>query len=263
MEKLEFVGVISFSKCLWESRVLGLEMQMINLLIHPVLIMPRRDFHDDWLHWFPDCPDRRRGPDGQARAEEGPHCPADGQAQVQEEGAEAPRLRQPVWCHRDEGACGLWDQQVGGLNSTITIYQLQLSPCLFSIVFWLYFYLLFFIVIIFFLFRAEPTSLSHISGTNWDSFEGSCSRLFNQPRRPSTPSFQTSEVTSRPSWVLGRLDGCRYLESNKTGCEWMKNVHKLNCAKNGPSCRRSRPGSLRWTQHTDICIQYISALMAA
>lgn len=52
-------------------------------------------------------PDRCRGPNGQARAEESPHCPADGQAQVQEASAEAPRVRQPLRRHRDEGAGGL------------------------------------------------------------------------------------------------------------------------------------------------------------
>lgn len=65
-----------------------------------------------WLHvlkvrvcvYFPD---RCRGPNGQARAEESPHCPADGQAQVQEASAEAPRVRQPLRRHRDEGAGGL------------------------------------------------------------------------------------------------------------------------------------------------------------
>lgn len=87
---------------------------------------PRTHFHNDWFHWFHNCSDCRGGPDSQAGAEEGPHCPADGQAQVQEEGPEAPRLRQPVWRHRDEGPGGLWDQQVGGLfifNSFMTCIQ--------------------------------------------------------------------------------------------------------------------------------------------
>lgn len=75
--------------------------------------------------------DRRRGPDGQARAEEGPHRPADGQAQVQEESAEAPRLRQPVRRHRDEGAGGLRDQQVGGRKF---LSQCRVNICLFSMV---------------------------------------------------------------------------------------------------------------------------------
>lgn len=162
--------------------------------------MPRRHFHGDWLHWFPDCPDRRRGPDGQARAEEGTHCPADGQAQVQEEGAEAPRLRQPVWCHRDEGACGLWDQQVGGPNSTISIYQLQLSPCLFSIVFWLYF--IYFLLLLFF-------SFFELSQPHWATFLAQTETFLKeavhdcsaQPRRPSTSNFSDfwGDVTSKLS----------------------------------------------------------------
>lgn len=85
------------------------------------------NFVDDWLYWFDDCSDCRRGPDGQAGAEEGSHRPADGQAQVQEESSEAPRLRQPVGRHRDEGAGGLWDQQVGGLNDVD-----QLNPFVFG-----------------------------------------------------------------------------------------------------------------------------------
>ncbi len=56
--------------------------------------------------------DRSRRSNSQARAEKSTNRPADGQAQVQEESSATPRIRQSLWCHRDERAGRLWDQQV-------------------------------------------------------------------------------------------------------------------------------------------------------
>lgn len=51
--------------------------------------------------------DRSRYPSSQAGAEESSNRPADGPAEVQEESSEAPGIRQPLRCHRDERTGGL------------------------------------------------------------------------------------------------------------------------------------------------------------
>lgn len=63
--------------------------------------------------------DRSWGSNRQTGAKESSHRPADGRAEVPKESPPKTRLRQPLWCHRDERQGRLWNQQVGGISKLV------------------------------------------------------------------------------------------------------------------------------------------------